>query len=98
MRVSRRAVGLTVAFVAIAALGGFTFLQMRAADAAGEHGADSTDVARRVAATADSGGSASSVAIPVERCTAGGVLQVGPRPPPAIHVVEFEAGLRQVRA
>jgi membrane fusion protein (multidrug efflux system) len=65
MRVSRRAVGLTVAFVAIAALGGFTFLQMRdaQADASGD-AADSSATARRIANAAKGGGS--DVAIPVE--------------------------------
>jgi len=66
MRVTRRAAGLAVAFTAIAGLGGFTFLQMRAADAAGGDG-DSTAVSRRVAA-ADSAAATrgSDVAIPVE--------------------------------
>ena len=63
MRVSRRTLGLVTAFVAIAALGGFTFLRMRAADAADP--TDSTAVADRVAAAgAESPGTA--IAIPVE--------------------------------
>jgi len=63
MRVSRRTLGLATAFVAIAALGGFTFLQMRDADAGDP--ADSTAVAARVAAAgADEQGTA--IAIPVE--------------------------------
>lgn len=64
MRVSRRAVGLTVAFVAIAALGGFTFLQMRDAQAGADDDADSTATARRIADAAKGGGS--DIAIPVE--------------------------------
>lgn len=65
MRVSRRAVGLTVAFAAIAALGGFTFLQMRQADAeAADAGADSASVAARAASAGAS--AASGVAISVE--------------------------------
>ncbi|HEU4631734.1 MAG TPA: efflux RND transporter periplasmic adaptor subunit [Gemmatimonadaceae bacterium] len=65
MRVSRRAVGLSVAFLAIAALGGFTFLQMRGAQAGAAAGdADSTATARRIADAAKSAGS--SIAIPVE--------------------------------
>ena len=67
MRVTRRAVGLAVAFLTIAALGGFTFLRMRAADAADGGDADSTAVGRRVAAADSAGaGRASDVAIPVE--------------------------------
>ena len=66
MRVTRRAVGLAVAFLTIAALGGFTFLRMRAADAP-DGDADSTAVGRRVAAADSAGaGRASDVAIPVE--------------------------------
>ncbi len=64
MRVTRRAAALTVAFGAIAALGGFTLLQMRAADAGEETGGlgDSTAVA-----AADGGGArGSEIAIPVE--------------------------------
>ena len=66
MRVTRRAVGLAVAFTAIAALGGFTFMHMRAADADAGDG-DSTAVAARVAAADSAGaGPRSDVAIPVE--------------------------------
>ena len=66
MRVTRRAVGLAVAFTAIAALGGFTFMQMRAADADAGDG-DSTAVAGRLAAADTAGaGPRSDVAIPVE--------------------------------
>jgi membrane fusion protein (multidrug efflux system) len=66
MRVTRRAVGLAVAFLTIAALGGFTFLRMRAADAP-DGDADSTAVGRRVAAADSAGaGRTSDVAIPVE--------------------------------
>ena len=66
MRVTRRAVGLAVAFTAIAALGGFTFMQMRAADADAGDG-DSTAVASRLAAADSAGaGPRSDVAIPVE--------------------------------
>lgn len=63
MRVSRRTLGLVTAFAAIAALGGFTFLQMRAADAADP--ADSTAVADRVA-TAGAESQGTAIAIPVE--------------------------------
>ena len=63
MRVSRRTLGLVTAFAAIAALGGFTFLQMRAADAADP--ADSSAVADRVAA-ASAESQATAIAIPVE--------------------------------
>lgn len=68
MRVNRRAVGLTAAFAAIAALGSFTFLQMRRADAAAaDDGADSVSIAARAATAAAGGGGASSaVAISVE--------------------------------
>lgn len=66
MRVTRRAVGLAVAFTAIAALGGFTFMQMRAAEVDAGDG-DSTAVASRVAAADSAGaGPRSDVAIPVE--------------------------------
>ena len=64
MRVSRRAAGLTVAFVAIAALGGFTLLQMRAADAADGEG--SLGTAAPVEAGEAEGPVGSTVAIPVE--------------------------------
>lgn len=65
MRISRRTVGLTTAFVVIAALAGFTFLQMRRADAATDgSGADSAAVADRINAAARGG--ASDIAIPVE--------------------------------
>lgn len=64
MRVSRRAVGLTVAFAAIAALGGFTFLQMRAADAAS--GDDGTIGGDSGAATVGAPSTSAGVAIPVE--------------------------------
>ena len=65
MRISRRAVGLTTAFVAIAALAGFTFLQMRRANAAADGAeADSTAIAERISAAASGGGS--DITIPVE--------------------------------
>ncbi|MHB1222620.1 MAG: efflux RND transporter periplasmic adaptor subunit [Gemmatimonadaceae bacterium] len=65
MRVTRRVVGLTVAFAAIAALGGFTFLQMRQADAgSADNGTDSASVAARAAAAGAA--ASSSVAITVE--------------------------------
>jgi len=65
MRISRRAVGLTLAFVAIAALAGFTFLQMRSASDADTNGdgADSASIATRTAAAGSAG---SDIAIPVE--------------------------------
>ena len=64
MRPSRRALGLTIAFIAIAALAGFTFLQMQQAKAQNaDDGADSASVASRTAA---GGGSGSDIAIPVE--------------------------------
>lgn len=69
MRVTRRAVGLTAAFAAIAALGSVTFLQMRRADAAAaDDGADSASVAARAASAdaAGGGGASSAVAISVE--------------------------------
>jgi HlyD family secretion protein len=68
MRANRRFLGLVLAFVAIAALGGFTFLKMKAAkDADGaEDGADSAAVRARLEETAGSSASTSNVAIPVE--------------------------------
>ena len=68
MRVNRRILGLVLAFVAIAALGGFTFLKMKAAkDADGaEDGADSAAVRQRLEETAGSSAATSNVAIPVE--------------------------------
>ena len=63
MRASRRTLGLVTAFAAIAALGGFTFLQMRAADAADP--ADSAAVAQRLAATGPER-RGTPIAIPVE--------------------------------
>ena len=68
MRVNRRFLGLVLAFVVIAVLGGFTFLKLKAAkDADGaEDGADSAAVRQRLEETAGSSASTSSVAIPVE--------------------------------
>lgn len=68
MSVSRRAATLSLAFVAIAALAAFTFLQMRRADAeTADQGADSASVAARAAAAgAAAGGASSGVAISVE--------------------------------
>lgn len=68
MRVNRRVLGLALAFIAIAGLGGFTLLQMRAAkDAdAGADGSDSAAVRLRLEETAGAGSRATDVAIPVE--------------------------------
>lgn len=65
MPLSRRAIALAVAFVAVAALGGFTFLQMRSADAADGGADDSTAVALRIAG-AEEGAASAAIAIPVE--------------------------------
>jgi RND family efflux transporter MFP subunit len=79
MRVTRRALGLAVAFTAIAALGGFTFMHMRAADGAAAAEGDSTAVGRRVAAADSAGARSSDVAIPVEGEEVVVAAQVGGR-------------------
>lgn len=65
MRVSRRAAGLTVAFVAIAALGGFTLLQMRAANAESDDDSIGSDSAT-ASVEGESASRGSDIAIPVE--------------------------------